>query len=69
MSILDVTAATATHYGRIFAALRRAGTPISLNDVWIAAGTLECGGRLLTFDTDYRRVPELDYLLLEAPSS
>lgn len=64
VSVLDVTTVTVRHYARIFAALRRAGTPIPINDVWIAAATKACGGRLLTFDQDYARVPELDYTLL-----
>lgn len=54
-----VTAETARRYGQVFAALRRAGTPIPVNDVWIAASTLELGGHLLTFDTDFERVPGL----------
>ena len=36
-----------------------------MNDVWIAAATLECRGHLLTFDSDYRRVGGLEYTLLE----
>lgn len=66
VSILDVTAATGRHYGKIFAALRLAGTPIPINDVWIAAATTECGGHLLTFDNDYHRIAGLDCTVLEA---
>ena len=67
VSVLDVTSETVQHYARIFVALRRAGTPIPMNDVWIAAATMECRGCLLTFDSDYRRVPDLDYTLLDVP--
>jgi len=66
VSVLDATAATGRHYGRIFAALRRAGTPIPINDVWIAAAAIEYRGHLLTFDSDYRRVPDLEHTLLAA---
>lgn len=66
VSVLDATAATGRHYGRIFAALRRAGTPIPINDVWIAAAAIECRGHLLTLDSDYRRVPDLEHTLLAA---
>ena len=62
----EVTATTVRHYARIFASLRRAGTPIPVNDVWIAAVTMECNGHLLTFDRDYRRVVDLDHTLLDA---
>ena len=63
VNVLDVTATTVRHYARIFAALRRAGTPIPVNDVWIAAATLECNGHLLTFDRDYSRIPDFDHTL------
>ena len=67
VSVLDVTSETVRHYARILVALRRAGTPIPMNDVWIAAATMECRGCLLTFDSDYRHVAGLDYTLLDAP--
>ena len=65
VSISSVTTDTVRYYARIFAALRLAGTPIPVNDVWIAATTMECGGHLLTYDTDYGRISGLDYTLLE----
>ena len=37
VTVLDVDAGTADHYGRLRAALAKAGTPIPENDVWIAA--------------------------------
>ncbi|MDD9981922.1 MAG: type II toxin-antitoxin system VapC family toxin [Gammaproteobacteria bacterium] len=65
-SVLDVTATTVRYYARIIASLRRAGTPIPVNDAWIAASAMECNGHLLTFDRDYRRIIDLDHTLLEA---
>ncbi len=56
----------ARRYGTLFSELKRAGTPIPINDVWIAATTLVAGGRLLTFDQDFCRVPGLDVIILEA---
>lgn len=67
VSVRPVTTATVGHYARIFAALRRAGTPIPINDVWIAAMTMECSGHLLTFDKDYSRIAQLDYSVIETP--
>ena len=64
VSILPVTPAVARRYGRLFADLRRAGTPIPINDVWIAATTLDCGGHLLTFDGDFARIVSLDCTVL-----
>lgn len=66
VSVVDITAVTGRHYGKIFCALRLAGTPIPINDVWIAATTVECGGHLVTFDHDFRRVPELEHTLLNS---
>jgi len=37
VSVLPVTPSVARQYGRLFTDLRRAGTPIPINDVWIAA--------------------------------
>lgn len=64
--LLDVTAKTARVYGEVFTKLRRAGTPIPINDVWIAASTIECHGHLLTFDSDFTRVAGMDHTLLAA---
>ena len=64
VEILEATRRTARLYARVFAALRAAGTPIPINDVWIAAATMECGGHLLTLDRDFERVPNLEHTLL-----
>lgn len=64
VNILDVSAVTARRYGQIFAALRLAGTPIPINDIWIAAATMECGGHLLTFDVDFSRISGLEHTVL-----
>jgi tRNA(fMet)-specific endonuclease VapC len=68
VSVLPVTPAVARRYGRLFADLRRAGTPIPINDIWIAAAALDCGGHLLTFDGDFERIASLDHTVL-TPSS
>lgn len=60
-----VTPDTARRYGEVFAHLRRAGTPIPVNDIWIAAATLDCGGHLLTFDGHYDYVPALATTVLD----
>jgi tRNA(fMet)-specific endonuclease VapC len=64
VTIAPVTAAVARHYGRIVGELKRAGTPIPTNDVWIAATTADCGGTVLTFDRHFERVAGLPRLLL-----
>jgi tRNA(fMet)-specific endonuclease VapC len=56
VSVLEVTRQVAQRYGAVHADLRRAGTPIPSNDIWIAALSLERGGHLLTFDRDFGHV-------------
>jgi predicted nucleic acid-binding protein len=65
VATLGVTAEVARTYGRHFARLRRAGTPIPVNDVWVAAETLGCGGHLLTFDRHFERIEGLDCTVLD----
>jgi tRNA(fMet)-specific endonuclease VapC len=60
VSVLPIDEAASTRYGSVFAALRRAGTPIPTNDIWIAATALAAGVALVTFDTDFGRVRDLD---------
>jgi len=62
---LAVTPDVARRYGRVFSQLRRAGTPIPVNDLWIAAAAIDRGAHLLTFDSDFGRVAELDCTVFE----
>jgi tRNA(fMet)-specific endonuclease VapC len=50
---------TAEHYARLFVQLKRAGTPIPDNDLWIAALVLEHDLQLITRDPHFERVPQL----------
>ncbi|MCX6570463.1 MAG: type II toxin-antitoxin system VapC family toxin [Candidatus Aminicenantes bacterium] len=59
VEVLDATRETAEYFGLIKVALKKAGRPIPLNDVWIAAHALETGAVLVTFDTHFAAVPGL----------
>jgi tRNA(fMet)-specific endonuclease VapC len=50
---------TAEYYARLFVQLRRAGTPIPDNDLWIAALVLQHDLVLITRDQHFERVPQL----------
>ena len=50
---------TAEHYARIFVQLKRAGTPVPDNDLWIAALALEHDLTLITRDRHFARIPQL----------
>jgi len=65
VAVLPTTETTARRYGEVFARLRRRGTPIPVNDIWIAAATLDCGGHLLTFDRDFEAIEELPVTVLD----
>jgi tRNA(fMet)-specific endonuclease VapC len=70
VAVLPTTPDVARRYGQTFSRLRRAGTPIPTNDIWIAAATLDAGGRLLTFDAHFQQVAGLDCVLLNgSPTS
>jgi tRNA(fMet)-specific endonuclease VapC len=56
---LDASAETADIFGQLKDDLRRAGTPIPIDDVWIAAHAMETGSVLVTYDDHFRRVPGL----------
>jgi len=61
VSVLPVTRTTADRFGRIAAGLRRAGTPIPSNDVWIAAHAFESGAELISFDAHFDAVAGLPW--------
>lgn len=50
---------TSDRYSRIAAQLKREGTPIPSNDIWIAAQTMEHGAELITLDRHFNRIAGL----------
>lgn len=46
-------------YARLFGYLRKKGAPIPINDLWIAAITLQTQSTLLTFDTHFEALPQV----------
>lgn len=64
VSVALIARSVAARYGSIWARLRSSGTPIGLNDIWIAATAMEADADLLTFDTDFSRVPDLRAIVL-----
>lgn len=56
----------ATIYGEIVVSLRRRGTPIPTNDVWIAASAARSGATLLTYDAHFEAVERIGVLRLGA---
>jgi tRNA(fMet)-specific endonuclease VapC len=59
VDVLLASRQTAEHYARVFVQLKRAGTPIPDNDLWIAALVLEHNLVLITRDQHFERIPQL----------
>jgi len=55
---------TARIYGEIVVDLRRKGTPLPTNDVWIAAAAARAGAAVPTFDARYREIARIGVLVL-----
>ena len=48
------------------ALLLSAGRPVPVNDLWIAAATIDAGAHLLTYDHDFGRIGGLNATILTA---
>jgi predicted nucleic acid-binding protein len=59
VSVLMFTERTSDVYADFKTQLKRQGTPIPENDIWIAAMCYEAGGTLASADTHFRHLPQL----------
>jgi tRNA(fMet)-specific endonuclease VapC len=62
--ILDVDDAAARFYSEIIVALRRAGTPLPTNDIWIASVAAREGATVITYDEHFRKIQRTGSLIL-----
>jgi predicted nucleic acid-binding protein len=57
--------------GRIYAemvvTLRRAGTPVPSNDVWIAAAAVRAGAPVLTYDPHFELIQQVRSIIIPTP--
>lgn len=61
---LNVDYSTARVYGAVIHQLESEGKRIPLNDIWIAALTMQHGGTLLAMDAHFTRIEGLQLLAL-----
>ncbi len=57
ITIAEVTSEVAEKYGYLIKILRKQGTTIPTNDIWIAATALDRGIKLITLDGHFEKVP------------
>lgn len=59
VAILYASRETTEQYARLFVQLKRAGTPVPDNDLWIAAISIEHDLALITRDRHFDKIPQL----------
>jgi tRNA(fMet)-specific endonuclease VapC len=56
VELVQIGKITSDRYSRIAIQLKRQGTPIPTNDIWIAAQTMEHGAELISSDKHFEKV-------------
>ncbi len=59
LKIFTVDAETAEYYAEVLQQLKKAGTPIPTNDIWIAACAIQHGFKVLTRDKHFSHIAGL----------
>jgi tRNA(fMet)-specific endonuclease VapC len=59
VQVLGIDEETVPPYAAIHHELKRRGTPIGLNDLWIAATAYQHGLRVFTLDGDFQKIPQV----------
>jgi tRNA(fMet)-specific endonuclease VapC len=60
----QVDSETSRHYAEIVVELRKAGTPVPTNDIWIAATAARNGATVLTCDDHFERIARVGSIVL-----
>ncbi len=63
-TVLSSDAMTSKEYGKIKSDLRKKGKPIPENDIWIAAVAIQYDLKLITKDSHFEYIDDLDIGLL-----
>lgn len=65
VEVLNVDAETSRHYAEMIIDLRKAGTPVPTNDVWIAATAARHGASVLTCDEHFQRIGRVGAVVVD----
>ena len=57
VEILEATETTSDIFGQLMNSLKKAGTPLPINDVWIASHALQTGSKLISYDKHFTKCP------------
>lgn len=69
VDVLPVTEDVAGIYADIVLDLKKAGTPLPANDIWIAAVAARHGASVLTYDHHFKAMPRAGATVLKRPST
>lgn len=58
VEIIPVTEETADIYAQVISLLKKQGTPLPINDIWIASHAIETGAVIITFDSHFLQIPQ-----------
>jgi tRNA(fMet)-specific endonuclease VapC len=67
VAIAEVDETVASIYAGLMVALRKSGTPVPTNDVWIAATAQRHGAAVVTYDAHFAAMPGVDARILRMP--
>lgn len=59
VEILPITKETAEIFAEIKYTLLKSGTPLPINDIWIASCAVEMGAILITYDEHFSKIPQV----------
>jgi tRNA(fMet)-specific endonuclease VapC len=63
VEFIQIGKTTSDRYSRIALHLKRQGTPIPSNDIWIAAQAMEHGAEIITLDQHFENITGLVYAI------
>ncbi|MEZ5332138.1 MAG: type II toxin-antitoxin system VapC family toxin [Thermoanaerobaculia bacterium] len=66
---LPVEGEVSHHYAGIVADLRRTGTPLPTNDLWLAATAARHGALVVTYDRHFEAIARVGSIVLTRPGS
>jgi tRNA(fMet)-specific endonuclease VapC len=56
VEIISITTESAEIFNEVFHQLKNAGTPVPINDIWIAANAIETGSVIVSYDGHFSKI-------------